>query len=69
MISIYCFTNIDDYQRKSWPESLACRPLVGDWMQSTDGLTLKVGRITHAIRRVDAICVAEPYLRIELHRP
>ena len=74
MIYCRCHTNINQHKLEEWPETLCCRPVVGDCIRSRSGILLKVCRITHAIGYVPPgipISSAEaeekvPFLRIEL---
>jgi hypothetical protein len=48
MIEVYCFSKNDILQAKNWPSMLTCRPLIGDWIKSTDGSIGKIVSICHA---------------------
>lgn len=64
-----CKTNLDDYQRETWPTVFSPGIRVGDCVQSKGGKILKVVRITHFITgehpHYDHV---EPYLLIELNK-
>lgn len=55
-IRVYCFTNLDDYKGKNWPNFFCCRPVVGDKVQCSTGEFLKIVSITHAVLN-DEICL------------
>ena len=55
----YCFTNIDEYKRETWPTAFAWPPQSGEWVQSESGKILKVVKVTHTV---------EGKLRVELHK-
>ncbi len=71
MINVACFTNLDAYKPEKWPRQLACRPQVGDTVESDTGKRLKVIQIIHVNfygiddRRTPT---ATPILRVELNR-
>lgn len=64
MIPCICFTNLDEFAREQWPNFVACRPIVGDKVESSSGKQLKVCAITHSMSQGKNF----PVLRIELHR-
>lgn len=71
-IPCQCHTNLDDYQRYEWPKELACRPIVGDCIQTLDGKkALKIVRITHSIKKLTYLAHGAggivPVLLLELH--
>ena len=35
----------------NWPSSLCCRPLVGDYLQATNGQPSRVTKVTHSSRQ------------------
>lgn len=48
MIKVRCRTNLDAYKGKSWPTVVACRPMVGDYVQVRGSQDrLKIVGITH----------------------
>lgn len=46
MIPIVCRTNLDNYQRETWPRTLAFPPRVGDWIQSESRKLLRICEVT-----------------------
>lgn len=46
-VSVTCWTNLDGYQREKWPESLQCRPLVGDRIAAESKRNLRVVAVRH----------------------
>jgi hypothetical protein len=70
MIPVECHTNVDDLRMKKWPTVMACRPIMGDRVQSQDGARVAyVVGITHATRRrsFTGEPTLEPILLVELH--
>lgn len=64
MIHIRCRTNLDGYETTNWPDSLCCRPMIGDLIESLcRRRVLKIVGITHALTTSN-----EPILLIELNR-
>jgi hypothetical protein len=59
-ISVFCFTNLDNYKGKKWPDYFCCRPMIGEKVQCSTGECLKIVGITHTMID-DEVC-----LRIEL---
>lgn len=48
MIPVTVFTNEDNDKRIEWPRTLYVRPVVGEWMQSVDGKSIRpICNITH----------------------
>jgi hypothetical protein len=73
MMKVHCFTYLDEYRQQQWPSELAARPLVGDWVESSSGMKLKVVSVTHSrsARRQHANTLGakpEPILKVELHK-
>lgn len=52
MIKVVCNTDLAAYKSAIWPTRLACRPEIGDFVLSKNGLRLKVCEITHSQREV-----------------
>jgi hypothetical protein len=48
MIKVRCRTNLDEFKREDWPQTMVCRPIVGDRVESKDGRQLRVVGITHS---------------------
>jgi len=62
-IRVRCFTNLDDYHRTFWIDSVCCRPIIGDRVMSKcNQKSLKIVGITHQVDEEG------PFLRLELHR-
>jgi len=57
IVSIH--TNIDEGKRQLWPGEFSCRPMTGDYVESSSGLILKICQVTHTVGGI---------LRIELTR-
>ena len=69
LIPVHCFTNLDDFRQEKWPDTMTCRPLVGDSVSADSGKRLKIVRITHMPgRHRSGISSHGPYLKLELHR-
>lgn len=62
-INVWCHTNIDEFHTQIWPSKVACRPMVGDFIESKDGTTLRIVRIVHSQNPITHV----PLLKIELH--
>ena len=62
---VHCHTNIDKHSKECWPQSMATRPLKGDYVSSVGGKKLKIVAITHM--QGGKHREHEPYLDIELH--
>lgn len=60
----YCHTNLDEYQRCTWPKRFVAVPRLGEHVQTTSRpiRVLKVVYVTHLI--LDG----EPAIEVELHR-
>ena len=70
MIPVECHTNVYDLKMKKWPTMMACRPMIGDRVQSQDGTRVAyVVGVTHATRRccLSGEPTSEPVLLVELH--
>lgn len=73
-IPVQCFTNLDGYERERWPQTMACRPQLGDAVESVSGKVLKVVRVTHAVTALRdaatgiAVGGFAPCLKVELHK-
>ena len=69
-IKVSCFTNLDDYRRRQWPQELYCRPMLGDYVRSVDGdVELKIVRIVHTVGKYyNTTCgsTGREYILIEL---
>lgn len=68
-IHVICRTNLDAFAREAWPKEMACRPVVGDRVESTAGKVLQVVGVTHCmvlIARGISCPYPEPGLRVEL---
>lgn len=63
-IKVFCYTNLDDYKGKKWPEYFTCKPEKGEKVECSTGEVLKVVSITHKMDFKNN----EPYLDIELWR-
>ena len=78
MIKGICHTNLDDYQRETWPEEFVAVPRKSSKIESKSGKTLRVVDVTHTtirVRQHNDICnyvdpqfKYEPYIKIELHK-
>jgi len=70
MIHATCFTNLDGYERETWPTMFVEIPRVGEWVESDSGKSLRVVQITHRmgkpLRRLST--EPRPEIRVELHR-
>ena len=68
---VICQTNLDLYKKYDWPTEMVCRPLVGDWVESTGGARLKVCGVTHtgaSIRPTHSVGTPDPpFLLVDLH--
>jgi len=60
-ISVFCHTNIDKHRSEKWPNTMCCRPVVGDYVKCIGFISLKICTITHCHGGGDG-----PYLDIEL---
>lgn len=49
-MKVFCRTALDAFKRERWPEEMVCRPIVGDYVQSEDGIRLRVVSVTHSNR-------------------
>lgn len=65
-VSVFCFTNIDDFKHEEWPREMVCRPVVGDYVRSQGGQQLKVIQVTHLIAH-DQLTDPAPLLKVELN--
>lgn len=65
-VSVFCFTNIDDFKHEDWPAHMVCRPMVGDYVRSASGQQLKVIQVTHQIAG-DQLNDPAPILKVELN--
>ena len=73
MIKGICHTNLDEYQRETWPKVFVDVPKEGDYIRAKSGKELKVCKITHCFTFPDNHYVGDvekstPYVRIELIR-
>ncbi|KKN40823.1 hypothetical protein LCGC14_0729650 [marine sediment metagenome] len=70
MIKGYCHTNLDGYQRYSWPELFCSVPNIGDKvLTQCHEKSLKVVSITHLLGFEGQPPNAPyPMIRIELHK-
>lgn len=71
MIQVRCETSIEKYHGQRWPVEMVARPMLGDYVKSAEGKTLRVACITHATYKgcaVDAVGGHEmhPILEVEL---
>ena len=71
-MKVHCRTNLDDYQKCDWPTEMVCRPMTGDYVQSSSGAILRVGCVTHtgaSDKPFHAIKASDPpSLIVELNR-
>jgi len=65
MIKGQCYSNLDDFQRRTWPSCFVEVPRVGDYIEATDGFILKIIRITHCMPK-DSF--GQPTIKIELYK-
>ena len=63
-IPVHCHTNLDAYQRETFPRAMAVRPMIGDRVESISGKTLRIVDITH---KTTGASNNDPCLYIELH--
>lgn len=64
-----CFTNLDDYRFERWPNLLACRPKLGDYVEAmTSSKRLRVVAITHTMNACSQDGSPAPCICIELHK-
>lgn len=63
MIRGVCTTRLDGYERAAWPTVFAFAPRVGDRVEASDGRSLAVTSVTHAVDDRGRMLV-----RVELHR-
>ena len=64
MIKVYCFTDIVEFSEEVWPRIFACRPIVGDYVESEAGAKLTIISICHV--QCPGSSPGSPYLKIEL---
>jgi len=62
-IKARCFTNLDEYDRETWPTVFVTVPRIGERVEAESGRSLKVVCVTHCLPQPD-----QPRLKIELHR-
>ncbi|KKL72051.1 hypothetical protein LCGC14_2088810 [marine sediment metagenome] len=70
-IHVICRTNLDAFARETWPKEMACRPVVGDMVESAAGKVLRVIGITHSYGEVMGSVghmVTRPLLKVELNQ-
>lgn len=70
-IHVICRTNLDAFSRETWPKEMACRPVIGDTVESTAGKVLQVIGVTHCIAEVmteHGHRAPRPVLRVELNQ-
>jgi len=73
MVKVFCNTNLDAYKKEIWPDSFGCRPIIGDFVLSKNGVRLRICEITHSQRQINSMFPSwdtrncEPILIIELH--
>jgi hypothetical protein len=70
-IHVICRTNLDAFARETWPKQMACRPVVGDSVESDSGKVLRVIGVTHCTAPVPRPAPHPPYpgpvLKVELN--
>jgi hypothetical protein len=66
MIRGYCRTNLDNYERESWPKEFVALPRKGDRVAAKSGKYLYVVGIQHEMRYSE---LGNPYpiIEVELH--
>lgn len=74
MIKVHCFTYLDEYKHQQWPSEFTSRPLVGDMVEASSGMRLKIISVIHSRspRKQHANTLGaepEPILKVELHKP
>jgi hypothetical protein len=62
LITVQYHTNLDAGKKEDWPEYLVCRPHVGDYVCSMNGLKLRVVSVVHCHDG------SKPYLHVELNK-
>jgi hypothetical protein len=71
-IPVQCYTNLEEYKGERWPDTMACRPIVGDRVESKSGLAiLAVRSVMHKQMDVElweSVSATEPVLVVELAR-
>jgi hypothetical protein len=50
MIEGKCYTNVDDFRFKKWPEIFVAVPKKGSYIESKDGTRAIVQTITHCLK-------------------
>ncbi len=71
MIKAHCHTNLDAYQRETWPNLFYAIPNIGDRIESKSGKILKVVSVTHGMtwdRGSGPRVEPTPTIEIELHK-
>lgn len=65
MVNVRCRTNLD-CDRGVWhfPNIMECRPIEGDYVKATNGITLKVYRVTHC----EDSDINKTWLEVELNK-
>lgn len=48
---VLCETKLEQYIGDEWPKYFACRPCVGDYVESANGNRLRVVSVTHVAGR------------------
>jgi hypothetical protein len=69
VIEVRCRTNIDKWKMEKWPEKMVDRPILGDFVESENGVVAKVVEITHKWDkdRYGDPPRPRPYIAVELH--
>ncbi len=70
MIEVRCTTNLDGYNKVTWPSVMCCRPMIGDQVRTVSGekRSLKIVGITHSMKLAGVQYQNNiPILVIELH--
>jgi hypothetical protein len=61
-IVVRFFTNLDLFERETWPTVFACKPQIGEFATAESGRYLRIVAIWHCVDKNK-----DPYLRVELH--
>ena len=61
-----CFTNLDKMNRADWPTRFSFPPRVGDYVEGSGGVRLRVVSVTHRQRKVEGM--TQPFFMVELNK-
>lgn len=68
MIKGICRTNLDNFERETWPTNFCAVPRIGERVSAHSGKTLKVVSITHAEQVNLVRSLHEPRIIVELNK-